>query len=412
MANSHGHGHSHSHRHVDPVEVPTASRVVLLLLLLAIAIGAGFGMYRYWPSSSALHDVASRLQFSAPGVTFPQATVDSVDTQCPAGTQGDQACATFHVTLDSGKKIAVDTQGPNARSGLVPGDTIQLMAVPDANGGATQYSFNGVSRTAPLGLLFLLFLVVVLAVAWHRGLFALIGLGIAGLVLGKFMLPALVTGEPAVLVSLIAATAIMFAVLYLAHGPSIRTSTALAGTLGGVAVTALVAIWAVGGTRLSGVGDDQGALLSSALPNLNFRVLLTGAVIIAGLGVLNDVTITQASAVWELRAAGPELSRFALFKSAMRIGRDHIASTIYTIVFAYAGAAMSVLLVLFLYNQPFNQLLGTESIATEVVRTMCSAIGLVLAVPITTVIAALMVVGPREASRERDLEMLPRAPLL
>jgi uncharacterized membrane protein len=103
------------------------------------------------------------------------------------------------------------------------------------------------------------------------------------------------------------------------------------------------------------------------------------------------VTITQSSAVWELRAAGPELSRRELFTSAMRIGRDHIASTIYTIVFAYTGAGLSILLVLFLYDLPLLDLLGTEDIAAEVVRTLASAIGLVLAVPVTTAIAAVTV---------------------
>jgi len=133
--------------------------------------------------------------------------------------------------------------------------------------------------------------------------------------------------------------------------------------------------------------------LSSLVGQLNFQGLLTCATIVAGLGVLNDVTITQSSAVWELRAAAPELSRRELFGSAMRIGRDHIASTIYTIVFAYAGAALSVLLVLFLYERPILDLLGTEDIAAEVVRTLASSIGLVLAVPITTAIATLTVSG-------------------
>jgi uncharacterized membrane protein len=183
----------------------------------------------------------------------------------------------------------------------------------------------------------------------------------------------------------------MFVVLYLAHGPSLRTSTALAGTLVGVGITALVAHYAVGANRLSGAGDETGAILSSLVGELNFKGLLTCAIIVAGLGVLNDVTITQSSAVWELRAAAPDLPRRQLFGSAMRIGRDHIASTIYTIVFAYAGAALSVLLVLFLYQRPLLDLLGTEEIAAEIVRTLASSIGLVLAVPITTAIATLTV---------------------
>jgi uncharacterized membrane protein len=132
-------------------------------------------------------------------------------------------------------------------------------------------------------------------------------------------------------------------------------------------------------------------MLSGFFGNVSFQGLLTCAVIIAGLGVLNDVTITQASAVWELRSAAPEMSRRALFGSGMRIGRDHIASTIYTIVFAYAGAALSVLLLLFLYDRPLLDLLSTEAIAEEVTRTLASAIGLVLAVPATTAIAVAVV---------------------
>jgi uncharacterized membrane protein len=128
---------------------------------------------------------------------------------------------------------------------------------------------------------------------------------------------------------------------------------------------------------------------------MNPRELLTCAIIVAGLGVLNDVTITQSSAVWELRAAAPSIGRRELFQSGMRIGRDHIASTIYTIVFAYAGAALPVLLLLFLYERPVLEMLQTESLSEEIVRTLASAIGLVLAVPVTTAIAALTVGAAR-----------------
>ena len=183
----------------------------------------------------------------------------------------------------------------------------------------------------------------------------------------------------------------MFVVLYLAHGLSVRTSTALAGTLFGVGITAGLGVLAVDGARLSGVADDEGATLAAFIQTMDPKDLLTCAVIVAGLGVLNDVTITQSSAVWELRAAAPRLGRRELFHSGMRIGRDHIASTIYTIVFAYAGAALPVLLLLFLYERPVLDMLQTESISEEIVRTLASAIGLVLAVPVTTLIAALTV---------------------
>ena len=212
------------------------------------------------------------------------------------------------------------------------------------------YSFAGIDRAGPLGWYTLAFVVVVALVARLRGLLALVGLGVSAWVIARFMLPALLTGEPGVAVAIVTASAIMYVVLYLAHGLSIRTSTALAGTLGGILMTAALAQGAVRTSHLSGVSDETGQLLTGFVGGLDFPALLTGAIIIAGLGVLNDVTITQSSAVWELRAAAPDLTRMELFRSAMRIGRDHIASTIYTIVFAYAGAALSVLLLLYLYK--------------------------------------------------------------
>lgn len=192
----------------------------------------------------------------------------------------------------------------------------------------------------------------------------------------------------------------MFVALYLAHGISFRTSSALLGTLCGIMITAGIAHYGVSASRLSGFGDDSAIALASMTSHLNFRGVLTCAIIIAGLGVLNDVTITQTSSVWELREAAPHFSRSEIFARAMRIGRDHIASTIYTIVFAYAGAAMSVLILLYLYAQPLSVMLAGEDIVIEIVRTICSGIGLILAVPITTAIASTLV-PKRAAPRHR-----------
>ena len=158
----------------------------------------------------------------------------------------------------------------------------------------------------------------------------------------------------------------------------------------------------VGASRLTGVADESGNALRSYVGDLSFQGLLTCAVVIAGLGVLNDVTITQASSVWELRAAAPAAPRRHLFTSAMRIGRDHIASAIYTILFAYAGTALLVLLVLQLYGLPMGVLLSTEEISQEVVRSLVTSLGLVLAVPITTAVAAITVPGARAGATASD----------
>jgi uncharacterized membrane protein len=413
-------GHSHSHAHgssesLAKVRVSAFARVGLTLFLVLAAAVTVFGVVRYWPGDARTSNQVSTTDFAAPGVTFPIAEVQKVLPVCEGddngtgaqpgdGQGGDGAaskvtCGAITVQLEqptatSGDVrpiISVPVPPATSTSGLRQGDTVQLMLVPAQDKQPAAYSFLQVQRGAPLSLMLVLFLVVVAVVARWRGILALVGLGFGGLVVVKFMLPALLDGQSGMLVALIGSSAIMFVVLYLAHGLSVRTSTALAGTLFGVAITAALGLLAVEMARLSGVADDEGATLASFVTTMSPQELLTCAIIVAGLGVLNDVTITQSSAVWELRAAAPGMGRRELFRSGMRIGRDHIASTIYTIVFAYAGAALPVLLLLFLYERPVLDLLQTESMSEEIVRTLASAIGLVLAVPVTTAIAALTV---------------------
>jgi uncharacterized membrane protein len=281
-------------------------------------------------------------------------------------------------------------------SGVGRGDHVELVRTPGKNGEPATYSFSSVRRSVPLLWLTLLFVVVVLAVAGLRGAMAVVGLVVSGATLYYFLLPALISGKPGLAVACVSASAIMFVVLYSTHGLSLRTSTALAGTLVGIGLTAAVGTVAIGGAHLTGIADETGGTLSSFTGRgLDFQGLLACSMVLAGLGVLNDVTITQASSVWELRAAAPQASRREVFAGAMRIGRDHIASTIYTIVFAYAGAALVVLMLLYVYDRNLLDLASTESLAEELARTLTSAIGLILAVPLTTAIAAL-IAGPHE----------------
>ncbi len=141
---------------------------------------------------------------------------------------------------------------------------------------------------------------------------------------------------------------------------------------------------------MSGVGSENDQILVATVPGIHLSGVVAATMVIAGLGVLNDVTVTQASAVWELRALQPSMRPGTLFASAMRIGRDHIASSVYTLVFAYAGSAMTILLLITAYQQSLGTMATTEEIGTEIVRTIVGAIGLVLAVPITTAFAVLM----------------------
>ncbi|MEO7015789.1 MAG: YibE/F family protein [Leifsonia sp.] len=404
--------HVHAHPHGGPRRGGQAGRAlrnVVLLILVVAAVSTAFGLAVLWPDHGKVVAASSSIQFAAKGTTFPTGKIATLSNGCPgyfsSGTAapsapGDtRACQMAKVVLldgpSAGHAVSMPLLWPWATAGLHVGDELELIvppqtAVATVGDGTQGITVNGVVRDHSLAIWALVFAVVVIAVGLIRGLMALVSLGFSGFMLVEFILPALITGRPGLAVAVVGGSAIMFVVLFLAHGPSIRTSVALLGTLFGIAITAGIAQLAVTTTHLTGVSGDVGGMLAG-VTQIDFRGLLTCAIVIAGLGVLNDVTVTQASTVWELRAASPKLSRRQLFASAMRIGRDHIASTIYTIAFAYAGAAMVVLLILYLYDQPTVSLLSQEDLAAEVVRTLCSGIGLVLAVPITTAIAVLLV---------------------
>lgn len=408
---AHSHGHSHG-GHAAEVEVEALPRMVLTVSLVLVAVVTVVGVAVWWPDRAAVEKLQGSQEFVADGVVFETAEVTAVAEPCTAeGTP--EGCNKASVKLtsgpDTGAEVAVEISTPMARSGLETGDEVELSRT-EKEGEAT-YAFFDVKRGPPLLLLVGLFVVCVIAVARLRGLMAVLGLGFAGAVVWLFLLPALLSGEPAAWVALVSSVLILYVVLYTTHGLSVRTSVALAGTLAGVAVTALIGTVAIGGSRLSGLGSESGQTLSSLDAALDLQSLLVAAVIIAGLGALNDVTITQASAVWELRAAGPTTSRWDIFRGAMRIGRDHVASTIYTIVFAYVGTALTLLLVIQLYDRTFLSLLTTEQMAGEIVSTMAAGIGVVLAMPITTIIGALTVPGPAGDPAEMEYDA-PRRPMV
>ncbi|MHA6523296.1 YibE/F family protein [Tessaracoccus sp. G1721] len=390
-----GHGHGHGSHGV--VEVGQRARALLIGLLAVFGVLAVAGLIWLWPTSEEVSAALNKIA-DAPGVTYEQATIDGITQGCESDVEtpsGTAACLTAAVTLttgpDAGEQASVELTGPNVHNGLRAGDVIEVARVPTSDG--IHYAFSGINRLPVLFVLAALFTVAVLAVARWKGLFALLGLVIAGGILLGFMLPAIIVGKPGMAVALSGSTVIMFIVLYVAHGVSLRTSAALAGTLLGLAVTTSLGSIAVAAARLSGFAEENEYDLAQLAPGINFQELLMVGIIIGGLGVLNDVTITQASAVWELRAAAPEWTRGQVFAAGMRIGRDHIASTIYTIVFAYAGGALTILLLLYFTTREPLDLFGLEIFAGEGVRTFASAIGLILSVPITTGIAALTV-GP------------------
>ena len=387
-----------------PAPATQRSNLVLAAILVPLALLAIAGMAALWPTGPQ----ETQGNIVAVDATYPSARVTQTSMRsCAATSEDRQPDGSIPTTVECMRVAATVTSGPEkgaevevwATARLTPDDVpvgtrITLEHYPGSGSDAEAWAWHDFARTLPLGALTVAFALVTIVVARMRGLRALVGLAFAFAVIAAFMIPALLAGEDGLLVGLTGSTVIMFVVLYLAHGLGRRTSTALVGTLAGLALTAGLGALAAAAARLTGITSEDDFRLAALLGesgSAGLRGIFLCGVVLAGLGVLNDVTITQASAVWELHESAPGTSRRELISRAMRIGRDHIASTVYTIAFAYAGASLPVLLLLEIYQLPVMQTLTGGAFAAEIVRTLAGSIGLVLAIPLTTAIAALVV---------------------
>jgi uncharacterized membrane protein len=399
---------AHTHFHSDepaPIEPQTSRVVVGILVVIGLAVIIGAVML--WPSGRKV-DIPLPFQNATGGAVSTEAghVISTTLGFCgspsagkvltanpkPAAPEGTQ-CSQVHVAIDSGPNTGATTlfefsPGPGQPQ-LVAGDKIRIVRQVDQQG-ATSYSFYDYERSWPLIGLGALFAIVIVAVARLRGLLALVGIAVAFLVLVVFLLPALRDGAPAVPVALVASAAILYVVIYLAHGVSMRTSAALLGTLTSLLLAALLSWGALGLAHLTGLSEEQNNVVAAYMGSVSITGLLLAGFIIGSLGVLNDVTVTQASTVFELAAVGSEMSRRTVFLSAMRVGRDHIASTVYTLVLAYAGSSLPLLLLFSVANRSLGDVLTSESVAIEIARSAVGGIGLALSVPLTTAIATVL----------------------
>ncbi|WP_405643766.1 YibE/F family protein [Streptomyces uncialis] len=408
-----GHGHSHSHGPAAPVSARLRRIIAAVLIPFAAAVVVGLAVL--WPGGTPGHERT--------GVGFDrqtqQATVTKVDrVDCksvnvgavpPTGdtstaegssaqqrATGDCGKATVEVTTgpDKGRTFTEIVQ-PDATRKLTSGQQVIVAYAPDAPQDL-QYSVTDVNRRLPMALLAGLFALAVVAVGRLRGLMALIALAVSFLVLTFFILPAILQGSNPLVVAVVGASAIMLIALYMCHGLTARTSVAVLGTLVSLLLIGLLGSLFIGWAALSGDTDDNTGLIHGLYPSIDMSGLLLAGVIIGSLGVLDDVTVTQTSAVWELRQADPTMSRRALYLAGIRIGRDHIASVVNTLVLAYAGAALPLLLLFSIAQSGVGTVANSELVAEEIVRTLVGSIGLVASVPVTTALAALVVSADRE----------------
>ncbi|KSU64947.1 YibE/F family protein [Arthrobacter sp. NIO-1057] len=393
------------HHHDEPIlQDPRRRRrasIILWALLAPIGVLAMVMVIVLWPQGTYNKFALDGSMDTAGGATMATGTVTRSEVEtCPSsqgledvGGKKLECTVTYVMPASGGAEIQMEIppemlQSRDAR----PGDTLRYLDLSqvDTTSGSP-YVFVDFVRTLPMALLAIAYGVVVVLVAGWRGTRAVIGLvgGIAFMIF--FMVPALIEGGNPVLVGLTGATAIMFVALYFAHGLNAKTSTALLGTLFGLGVTAALILWLTDAAALTGANSESAMTLSTVAPQISLPGLLICGVLIGGMGVLNDVTITQSATVWELAETSPKATAKELFFRGMRIGRDHIASTVYTIAFAYAGAALPILAIAAMSNQGFGVTLSSGEMAEEVIRILIGSIGLVLAIPVTTAIAVMVV---------------------
>jgi uncharacterized membrane protein len=376
------------------------ARVLLLVLVVPLLAATVLGLVVLWPADPN----PPTPDFMGGPARLADATVVKVDRR-PCGGAGDSLCQQASVKLtggagaETGKVVDVEI-GQGADSPVLHGgDKIVVGRVgsgeADEDGG---WYFSDYQRRGPLVALAVFFACAVVIFGRWRGLFALAGLAVTFAVLVRFILPAILIGKNPVAVAVVGSAAIMFAALYLTHGINARTTTAVLGTVGALFVTGVLAWIFVAGTHLTGMATEESGLLAASLSGVSLRGLLLGGIVIGSLGVLDDVTVTQASAVWELHRANPEYGFNRLYAAGLRIGRDHIASTVNTLVMAYAGASLPLLVLFTLSSRQLGDVLTSEILGQEIVRTLVGGIGLVSAVPITTALAAF--VADRSMHRE------------
>ncbi|NNF88915.1 MAG: YibE/F family protein [Acidimicrobiia bacterium] len=366
---------------------PSPPRFVLTArqLTMAAAVGAVLVIILtivMWPDrnfqqeSNSLSDFVATEQYEA-------VVIDIGDGPC-------ENCidVTFEMVAgpDEGL-LVVQTFSSNPITDFSDGDRVVMGYLPDSPE-EFRYQFFDRQRRGVLWAVALLFAATVVLLGRMRGLAALGGLVASLGVLFWFVLPGILDGKPPVAVAAVGAALIAYLALYVAHGFRPLTTVALIGTLGALALTTLLSAAVVEAAQITGFASEEASYLTLFSADLDFRGLVLAGVVLGAMGALDDVTVTQASAVWELRAADPTMQPRRLFRAGLRIGRDHIASTVNTLVLAYAGAAMPLLALFVLSEQSLGSLANSEAVATEIIRTFVGSIGLVAAVPLTTWLAA------------------------
>ena len=363
------------------------SKRPFIYAVAALAVATLVGMVVLWPGGAE----EPELGFGPQGDT-EKGEIEAVESrQCPPPAQG--TCVDAEVKLLSGPEEGLSVSVQLSSGGPSPdfsvGDTVRVAEVSFGNAEPV-YSVVDFERRAPMLWLAIAFVVLVLLFGRLRGALSLVGLVASLAIVLVFIVPAIIDGEPPLLVAIVGSMAVMLVTISLAHGLGPKSLAAILGTTFSLILVGVLAVVFTELTSLTGFSSEEATLLAVGNSDISISGLLVAGIIIGALGVLDDVTISQSSTVMALRAAHPNQSFRGLYNRAIEVGRDHVSATVNTLVLAYVGSSLPVLLVFGSGQIGLIDAVNLEIVAKEIVATLVGSIGLIAAVPITTALAALM----------------------
>jgi hypothetical protein len=360
----------------------------------ALAVATALGLVVLWPSGDSDVELGPALAADS-----ERAEVRAIESFACSGFQTD-TCRRVEVALLSGPDAGQAAELELGTGGLDPelsiGEEVRVVAQAGPGAGGPRGSSD-----APLLWLALVFAALVIVFGRLRGALSLVGLGLSLVVVVLFIVPALLEGASPLAVAIIGSFAVMLATVPLAHGLGPKSVAAILGTAASLLLTVALAVLFVDLTSITGLSDEDALILQANQLDVSPAGLVLAAIVIGALGVLDDMTVSQASTVMALRAANPTQGFRSLFTGALRVGRDHVSATVNTLVLAYVGAALPVLLIFSSGTVEFVEAVNFEVVAAPIIATLVGSIGLIAAAPITTALAALLA-GRLPAERLAD----------
>ena len=370
----------------------------LVLAVAVLAVATLVGIVILWP-----HGKLGRSSQFGPLRTVA-AVAERVEA-VPCALSASHICRVAHVRIldgpEKGRRTVLTTVAAVGSLDVSQGDRIRVYKNTVPAGAAppsTDYSFADFDRRGAMLWLGLGFVVLLLATGRVHGLRALVGLVASLAIVIKFVVPAILDGSSPFAVAVVGAFAVMLVMMPLSYGLGAKALAAWLGTAVSLMLAAGLAYAFAHIAHLSGAASDESVYLGASQSRLSLQGLLVAGMVIGALGVLVDLTVSQSSTVIALRRVNPSLGFGGLFRGALEVGHDHIAATVATLVFAYAGAALPVLLIFSVGGTSFADAFNGEAVADEVIAALVGSIGLIASMPITTALAALL--APRMSDKQ------------